>query len=79
MTLRLELSPETEAALREQAAAEGIELEAIALRELERSAIRKWWADYVASVPVLEETEAELTEFLDGEIRASRAERRGKP
>jgi hypothetical protein len=83
MVLSLSISPEAEAALRAKAAAAGVDVETYAVRHIElmagpRKSLQK------ISGPIAEEfaqsgmSEDELSDFLEAEKHAMRAERRDK-
>jgi hypothetical protein len=84
MTLRVQISPETEARLQERAAAVGQDLATYAAGVLERSALRALSVKEISG-PVGDAfkqsgmTEDELSEFLEREKHAMRAERRQQP
>jgi hypothetical protein len=83
MVLSLSISAETEARLKAKAAAAGVDVETYAARQLERMASPPKSLKDISG-PIAEEfarsgmTEDELSDFLEAEKHAMRAERRGK-
>ena len=83
MVLSLSISPETEARLKAKAAAAGVDVETYAVRHLELMAAPHKSLREISG-PIGEAfarsgmSEDELSEFLEAEKHAMRAERRGK-
>ena len=81
MVLSLSISPQAEAHLKERARAEGVDVETYATRQLERLAT---WPASIEEIsgPIGEAvarsgmSEEELSDFLEAEKHAMRAERR---
>ena len=82
MVLSLSISAETESRLKAKAAAAGVDVETYAARQLERMAASRSLKEI--SGPVAEDvarsglSDEELSEFLEAEKHAMRAERREK-
>ena len=84
MVLNLSISPEAEAKLRAKAAAAGVDLATYAARQLELLAAPSRSLQQISG-PIGEAfsqsgmSESDLSDFLEAEKHAMRAERRGKP
>ncbi|HZK81005.1 MAG TPA: hypothetical protein VFC46_08060 [Humisphaera sp.] len=83
MVLSLSISPQTEAKLKAKAAAAGVDVETYAVRQLELMAAPPRSLKHISG-PIAEAfnrsgmSEDELSDFLEAEKHAMRAERRGK-
>ena len=83
MVLKVPISPEAEARLRRHAEAAGVDLETYAARWLENFAtpplsteeLRRPSPDHGAPIDM---TEEELSDFIESEIHAMRAEKRAR-
>jgi hypothetical protein len=83
MVLKVPISPEAEARLRRHAAAAGVDVETYAARWLETFATPPLSSEGLRGSPngdaELDMTDEELSEFIEGEIHAMRAEKRARP
>ena len=79
--LKVPISPEAEAKLRRHAAAAGVDIETYAARWLETFATPPLSTEQLTGSPSdthveLDMSEEELSDFIEGEIHAMRAEKR---